>query len=460
MGRVSVKQASVLVVATVLAVMMTGCALVDNSSNNNNDNNNNKNGCSDCVNPNGDITSVNHIIFMAQENRSFDTYFGHLNDYRATQGFPQDVDGMPANASNPADDGSQIQAFHFNTTCIENTSAAWATSHINFNRFNPESDTPTMDGFVVEAAAAAKFQGSSDTIGRRAMGFYTADDLISHYFLASQFALSDRWFAPAPIETEPNRMYLVAATSAGHAHAPTSSVNVPTIFDRLQQAGITWKIYISDPTLDTEMGFFTGFLTKYKDHFFSIAQYKSDLQTGNLPQVAYIDPGFQIGADEHPGVGNNIQTGAAFSTALITALMQSPVWKDSVFIMVFDEHGGLYDHVPSPTNVPSPDGITPRDLFTGTDADPQGNFTRYGFRIPNLVVSPFTKKHYVSHTITDSTAILRFIEKRFNLTPLTVRDALAMDMTEFFDFKRVPWATPPTVPEQPVQAGRCTTTLP
>src|SRR5947209_19007871 len=122
MGRVSVKQASVLVVATVLAVIMTGCALVDNSSNNNNDNNNNKNGCSDCVNPNGDITSVNHIIFMAQENRSFDTYFGHLNDYRATQGFPQDVDGMPANASNPADDGSQIQAFHFNTTCIENRS--------------------------------------------------------------------------------------------------------------------------------------------------------------------------------------------------------------------------------------------------------------------------------------------------------------------------------------------------
>lgn len=461
MGRVSARQVFVLVIAAVLATIMTGCAMMDNSSNNNNNNQNNQNnGCNGCVNPNGDINSVNHIIFMAQENRSFDTYFGHLNDYRASQGLSQDVDGMPANASNPADDGSQIQAFHLSSTCIENTSAAWATSHINFNRFNQESDTPTMDGFVVEAAAAAKFQGSNDVIGKRAMGYYTSDDLISHYFLASQFAVSDRWFAPAPIETEPNRMYLVAATSVGHAHAPSSPVSAPTIFDRLQQAGITWKIYISDPTLDTEMGFFSGFIQKYQDHFSNITQYKADLQNGNLPQVAYIDPGFRIGADEHPGVGNNIQTGAAFTRDLITSLMQSPVWKDSVFIMVFDEHGGLYDHVPSPTNVPVPDGIPPQDLFTGNPPDPQGTFNRYGFRIPNMIISPFTKKHYVSHTVTDSTAILKFIETRFHLQPLNVRDALAMDMTEFFDFKMVPWLTPPPVPDQPVQAGRCTDTLP
>src|SRR5438034_4969351 len=214
MGRV--QQFCGLTLATICMVLISGCALFNGSGPGDGGNGGAKGGGS------GDITAVNHIIFMAQENRSFDTYFGKLNDYRASQGLPQEVDGMPANASNPADDGSMIHAFHFNTTCIENTSAAWATSHINFNRFNSESDTPTMDGFVVEAAAAAKFQGSNDTTGIRAMGFYNADDLISHYFLATQFAVSDRWFAPAPIETELNRMYLVAATSVGHAHAPQS----------------------------------------------------------------------------------------------------------------------------------------------------------------------------------------------------------------------------------------------
>jgi len=397
---------------------------------------------------------------MAQENRSFDTYFGHLNDYRATLGLGADVDGMPADAANPADDGSMIQAFHLNTTCIENTSAAWATSHINFNRFNASSDVPTMDGFVVEAAAAAKFQGSKDTIGKRAMGYYTADDLISHYFLATQFATSDRWFAPAPVETEPNRMYLVASTSVGHAHSPQRQVSARTIFDLLDQKGIPWNIYIVDPTLDTELNFFSGFVSRHPNNFPPVSQFFTDVQNGTLPPVAYIDPGFQTGEDEHPGTGNNIQKGAAFVTKLITALMQSPTWKDSVFILVFDEHGGLYDHVPSPTNIVNPDGIPPQDLFTSDPPDPSGDFTRYGFRIPNIVISPFAKAHYVSHTVTDSTAILKLIETRFGLPNLTKRDAAATDMSEFFDFVNVPWKTPPTVPAQPIDSSRCTDNLP
>jgi len=145
---------------------------------------------------------------------------------------------------------------------------------------------------------------------------------------------------------------------------------------------------------------------------------------------------------------------------LMTALMQGPNWKDSAFFLVFDEHGGLYDHVPSPTNVVSPDGIPPQDLFTSDPPDPAGDFTRYGFRIPNMIVSPFTKPHYVSHTITDSTAILKMIETRFGLPNLTKRDAAAMDMSEFFDFVNVPWKTPPTVPTQPVDSSRCTDNLP
>jgi phospholipase C len=147
---------------------------------------------------------------------------------------------------------------------------------------------------------------------------------------------------------------------------------------------------------------------------------------------------------------------------IINALMQSPSWKDSVFFLMYDENGGLYDHVPPPTSVPNPDGIMPTDLFTkdmdGYD-DPPGDFTRYGFRVPNIVISPFVKKNYVSHAITDSTGVLKFIETRFGLPNLNKRDAYASDMTDFFDFANVPWAMPPTPPSQPTN-GPCYDGLP
>ena len=409
--------------------------------------------------PTGDISAINHIIFMSQENRSFDSYFGHLNDYRASLSLPTDVDGLPANASNPAFDGSTINAFHLQTMCVENTSADWATSHINFNRFNETSDTPTMDGFVVQAGAAAMGQGSKDTVGVRAMGYYTATDLPYYYFMASQFATSDRWFAPAPTETEANRLYLVAATSVGHVHRPTQQVSAKTIFDLLDTKNISYKIYYLDPQLDTELDDFSGFMANHQNKFAPISQYFTDLQNGTLPQVSYIEPGFTDGDDEHPGLGNDIQVGAAETANIMNAFMASSAWKDSAFILVYDEGGGFYDHVPAPTTVPSPDGIPPIDLITSNPPDPKGDFTRYGFRVPVIVVSPFTKKHYVSHTVTDSTAVLKMIEARFGLPNLNHRDAAGMDMSEFFDFQGKPWATPPTPPAQPTN-GPCYDGLP
>ena len=138
--------------------------------------------------------------------------------------------------------------------------------------------------------------------------------------------------------------------------------------------------------------------------------------------------------------------------------MGSPSWKDSAFILTYDEPGGTYDHVPPMAPVVSPDGIKPKDLLpndicttgTGVNCD----FTTSGFRLPLLVVSPFTRKNYVSHTPADYTAILKFIETRFNVPALTQRDAAQMDMTEFFDFQNVPSATPPTPPDQ-VTSGVC-----
>ena len=137
--------------------------------------------------------------------------------------------------------------------------------------------------------------------------------------------------------------------------------------------------------------------------------------------------------------------------------MQSSSWKDSVFILTFDEFGGFYDHVP-PQAAVSPDGVKPADLqpndictqFTGPTCD----FVYTGYRVPLIVISPFTKKNYVSHTVADYTAWLKFVETRFGLPSLTKRDAAQMDMTEFFDFTNPPWSTPPNPPVQPTN-GPC-----
>ena len=163
-----------------------------------------------------------------------------------------------------------------------------------------------------------------------------------------------------------------------------------------------------------------------------------------LPEVIFIESASGSSAqDEHPD--NNIQTGAAYVQSIISALMNSDAWSDSVFILTYDEGGGLYDHVP-PISVPLPDSNAP-----GNCPDPNngsygycltgklgGTFDLSGFRVPLMVISPYAKPNYVSHTPRDYTAILAFIEKTFNVKSLTARDAYwqdqSRDMSEFFDF--------------------------
>ncbi len=405
----------------------------------------------------GGLSAIQHIIVMAQENRSTDTYLGSLNDYRKSRGLSADFDGMPANAQNPYPFYTGFQsAFHLQTMCIENTSAGWLGAHYSFNSRDPKSDTPLMDGFVIAAASVAVFAGENDTQGVRAMGYYTADDLPYHYWLATQFATSDRWFAGGPLETQPNRMYLMAATSAGHAHTPQAPVNgTKTIFDELEAANVSWKIYVTDVAASSTLNFFQPFGKQHQANIVPLSEYFTDVQNGTLPQVAYIEPGLIDGTDEHPGIGINIQVGAAESAKVINALIQSPSWKDSVFILTFDEGGGLYDHVPPATGLPNPDGILPMDLFSD---DTPGDFTRWGFRVPLFVVSPFAKPGFISHTPTDFTAVLKFIENRFNLSSLTKRDAMASNMSEYFDFG-APNMTPPAAPTQPTK-GPCYDGLP
>jgi phospholipase C len=456
-------------------------------------------------------SNVNHIVVMAQENRSFDSYFGQLPAYWAANRYPsQTLNGLPANASNPAYQGpGTVSAFHLATQCMDNLSPSWNESHVDWNRNDPTSSTPAMDGYVYNAAKYAIDQNAAganppftDLTGVRAMGYYDGTDLNYYYYLASNFATSDNWFSPAMDRTQVNRLYFYAATSQGLAYPPGSfpsdsfPLSAQTIFDSLNAAGVSWKIYATDNTCPTGIttdhapagginahsdattpagtGFCT-YLTQFKNfappnplpaNVVDASEFLTDAAAGTLPSVSFIEPGYLSQRDEHPSSDSDVQTGAAYVESLINGFMASQSWKDSVFILTYDEAGGTYDHVP-PIPMPKPDGIAPIDLpstdicgsASGGGANCDFNYT--GFRVPLLVVSPFTIKNYVSHTAADYTAILTLIETRFDLPPLTQRDQAQMDMTEFFNFTNATWATPPSPSQIPQQntSGACNSTV-
>ena len=494
----------------------------------------------------GTLKSLNHIIIFAQENRSFDHYFGAMRQYWAENNIPdQSFDGLPqfnpvsgaaplqgpvpsvpgCDPAYPFDPGAnppetnscvytpptstnpgspQIPSFPLQTVCVENPSPSWNESHVDWDLVNPVAKVATMDGFVHTAANDARQTVPSfmDTNGYRAMGYYDGNDLNYYYFMASSFATSDRFFSPAMSRTQINRMYLLAATSQGHAYplnSNESQLSAPPIFEALQNAGISWKIYVhpnpnaytaSDgtncPANDTtpfclyQVSYLNMFMygeTVIKDPVLSlnivpISQFTTDAQKGTLPQVALIEPASASGLDEHPADFDptpqdptpccSVQAGAAYAAGLINTLMTSPSWKESLLLFTYDEFGGFYDHVPpqpavKPDDLPAtppPTDLLPNDVCTSV-LGPNCDFVYTGYRIPFIAISPFTKKNYVSHTVADSTAFLKLIETRFGLPPLTKRDAAQPDLsTDLFDFVTAPWLTPPSPPKQN-QGGSC-----
>jgi phospholipase C len=425
------------------------------------------------VNVSGLQSRIKHIIFFVQENRSFDNYFGKLGDYRASKGLPAEIDQFDPTVKLTGRQGGEVASFHQRTVCTDNLSPAWAESHADIHLKNGKY---LMDGFM-------KMTGSihdgliNDPNGDRAMGYYDETDLPYYYELATQFATSDRWFSPVLTNTVDNRFYLFAATSFGHVNAsdqsPPGGWPQPTIFELMTAKKVSWKYYHIDDVFyaahfagwnqtDAQGNFVNrkarpvgtpGVVTPGAEDLFSIlADPKADQL---LPSVAFIESGSGgSGLDEHPL--NNIQKGAAFTQQIINALMRSSAWQSSAFIFTFDEAGGLYEHVP-PVPMPHPDGIKPI-LQPGQVVD---DFDKSSMRVPLIVISPWVKPNFVSHQPRDFTAILKLIEDRFGLPPLTKRDAGQISMEEFFDFSTPARLTAPgganwadVLPTQPT-TGAC-----
>jgi phospholipase C len=144
-----------------------------------------------------------------------------------------------------------------------------------------------------------------------------------------------------------------------------------------------------------------------------------------------------------------MQLGQHFVWEIVDALTKSPVWSKTALFITYDEHGGFADHVPPPPAC-HPGTGDPKDA----DAAQLGTFDRLGIRVPLIVVSPYAKKHFVSHTVTDHTAVLRFIHARFGLPALSQRDANSTALMEMFDFETSPHATAPSFAEPPIDAAK------
>ena len=353
------------------------------------------------------------------ENHSFDNVLGTLK--RA------DVDGLTFDGgvalnSNPDASGKDVHAFHLPTMCQDgyHIGQSWTSSHRQWNH-------GAMDGFVV-------------TSGTEAMGYYTEDDLPVTHALAKTFPVCDRWFCSSLCQTFPNRMFMYAGTAQGatstdvQERAGASPPSAGTIFDHLTKAGVSWKNYIGE--IGDMMLWGPTYFAQNAAHLGTFAEFYASAAAGLLPAVSVISPeAFEI-SEENP---QNVAIGEAFVWSIANAVLTSPLWSSSMLLITYDEHGGYYDHVP-PIDVVNPDGIHPNVPSYAPD-----DYTLSGFRVPTIVVSPWAKADHVSHVPREHTAILAFIEKKWNIPALTRRDGASDDLLDIFDFSKPSFATPPAI---------------
>ena len=388
------------------------------------------------VAPLGRAIPIDHVVLVMQENRTFDHYFSSLTVPGQT------VDGAAPDATNPDPTGASaaIARFHQTAYCFDNPAESWDEVHA-------ELHGGALDGFTAQNATA------SDPTGARAMGYFDETDLPYYYALARAFATSDRHFASVLANSWTNRSYYMAGTSYGittNTLPPQRDAHgnlLPNLFTRLNDAKVTWTIYADDfPTI----GILDETYAKNIAHVFPVQQFFDDAAAGMLPSVAIVEGSDMKGGvspDEDPPA--DMQVGEQLVASIVAAVTASAQWPSSAIFLSYDEQGGFYDHVVPPAAC-APDDTPPHD---GSGNVIAGAFDQYGLRVPLIVVSPYAKRGYVSHAVTDHTSLLRFVEARFELPALTHRDANAVPPFDMFDFAH-PDTSLPALPAAPLDAAQ------
>jgi phospholipase C len=360
---------------------------------------------------------VDHIVVLMLENRSFD----HMLGYLTLEGGRGDIDGLTGSESNSYQ-GTTYPVHHLDRT-------AW-NGELEDPCHGPECIDQQLAngnaGFVASyaeylAAYQAKHGPAAGADPGLVMGYYNAEDLPVYDHLAREFCVCDRWFSSVAGATWPNRLYSLAGRADGdRENADPPLYNLPSVFRFLDQRRVDWRFYSFDPAtlrlIDAEYRLSHHHNFAYVDRRKLTSQQRAagelldeersfldDAASGALPAVSWIDPHFKDirvfgpdSNDDHPP--SDVLAGQALVLDVYHALRSSPSWEQSLLIVVYDEHGGIYDHVPPPA---APDG------------DP--GFRRYGARVPALVVSPLVEAGSVAprEPVFDHTSIIKTILLRF-----------------------------------------------
>jgi phospholipase C len=375
----------------------------------------------------GGINQIQHIVFIIKENHTFDNYFGT---------YP----GANGATSGTLSTGQTIPLGHTPDCCTCDPGHNWTDAHTAV-------DGGKMDGFNLIPSCTLANQNNIPLP-------YTQlqqQDIPNYFAYANNFVLADNMFSSIESSSFPNHLYTVAAQSGGAINIPDQNgtwgcdsdattrvqimdssgklsaqfpcFNFQTLADSLQAANISWRSYA--PGAGQSGYIWSAFdaikqireTSLWNSNVVSDTQFTADAINGDLPAVSWLVT--SQANSEHPPYG--ICAGENWTVQQINAIMQGPDWNSTAIFLTWDDFGGFYDHVPPP------------------------NLDVYGLgpRVPLLIISPFAKKGYVSHTQYEFSSILKFIELRFGLSPLTPRDSEANDMTDSFDFTQPP--LPPLV---------------
>lgn len=356
-------------------------------------------------------TPLKHVVSLMQENHSFDNYFG---TYPGVEGIRSKT-CMPRDPERPA--AGCVRPYRLGNRPI---------SDLGHNRtvYDAQVAGGAMNGFV----SAFARQGIQDPT--QAMGHYDDRDIPWYWNVADNYVLFDHNFTSSHGGSISNHMFWTTGQSGLPANGleviPKAGFEVPTIFDRLQESGVSWKFYVQN--YDPQITFrnrapgdrgaqvvWVPLLAMPRvlddpalfGHIVPIEQYYDDLAAGTLPAVSYIVPS---GASEHPP--GSIAAGEAFVRTLVTSLQRSSAWPTSAFLWSYDDWGGWFDHVRPPS------------------VDPYG----YGFRAPMLMISPYARRGFIDRRTADFTSQLALIERNWGIAPLTARDRNAYPLTDAFDF--------------------------
>jgi phospholipase C len=382
------------------------------------------------------LPTVQHIVQLMLENRSFDHMLGFLYPGK-TGPNGQPFEGLLGTESNNGTDGKPVTVFQIDATSSDayfmpGADPGEGYANTNSQLFGtgsaPTPPVATNGGFVTNFDAAIAYDQRSGrtvnagTTAANIMGVFPPSALPVLSGLAKGFAVCDHWYSSVPTETFPNRAFACAATSQGHMNDGTSSYTVQSIFGLMTAHKLSWKIYgyNSEPLTrdnfpDTTSAPETCF-GKFKD-------FQADAAAGTLPAYSFLEPSWgSTGNSQHPNY--DVALGEVLIQQVYEALRGGPGWNQTLLLITYDEHGGLFDHVPPPSGAVPPDNSPGEFGF---------DFTRFGARIPAVLVSPLIPAGTVYRVPVgtmpiDHTSVLKTIEVRWGLPALTARDAAAPDL--------------------------------